>query len=391
MNKIYKILFLVACTILGNGCISYDTATQPITVRIQVIMPDNFNENTAYAGHTVTLGDQTTDENGIATFKNIIPDIYTISTSTEITAEEYRTYTGSTDVQNINYLIAGSLSNTLLATDNTIKLSTNVSARQSLVISKIYYSGTKDKNNKNYLAAKYIELYNNSDQPVILSDYYIGLIESESSPAYPLAATPDYLYLKQIYKFPGSATSLQPGTTIVIANSAINHSENNDIDLTLADYEAKYDGKGGFVNNPDIPAIEPIYSYITNTSMNLIQSGPCSIVLFRTDKDVTSWPTVYKLGASRGNKYIQIPIQYVVDGVECLKYTTNGIETTNKRLYDYIDAGYTNITATSGYSGEVIYRKIQKVENGRTILLDTNNSTVDFGISQTILPRMFKE
>ena len=37
--------------------------------------------------------------------------------------------------------------------------------RQSLIFSKIYYSGTKNANNKNYDVDQYIELYNNFIKP----------------------------------------------------------------------------------------------------------------------------------------------------------------------------------------------------------------------------------
>ncbi|HJD77163.1 MAG TPA: DUF4876 domain-containing protein [Bacteroides reticulotermitis] len=38
----------------------------------------------------------------------------------------------------------------------------------------------------------------------------------------------------------------------------------------------------------------------------------------------------------------------------------------------------------SGYTGEVLYRKVDKTENGRSVLADTNNSSNDFAISDNI-------
>ena len=107
--------------------------------------------------------------------------------------------------------------------------------------------------------------------------------------------------------------------------------------------------------------------------MNLVQGGPCSVVLFSTDEDVTSWETVYVDGKDKGSKFVKTPVKYIMDGVECLKNKSTGVDKNSKRLYNYIDAGYQYTEATTGYTGEVVYRKTAKTENGRTILADTNN------------------
>ena len=87
------------------------------------------------------------------------------------------------DPQNENYVISGSLLKYTVGSSTTIELQTSISAKQSIVISKVYYAGTKDNNNKNYLAGKYIEFFNNSDQTVDIAGLYFGLVESESTPA----------------------------------------------------------------------------------------------------------------------------------------------------------------------------------------------------------------
>lgn len=381
-----------ALAVLATACSSEDNATQALCVQVQVLMPEGFASTAVYAGHEVTLGSYTatTDASGIATFEGVIPDVYDISTSCEISADEYREMTGK-DSQNENWVISGSLLNQTVASEQVIKLTTNASVKQSLIISKIYYSGTKDSNNKNYLAGRYVEFFNNSDQPVDIAGMYFGLVESDSSPAYPIGTTPDYIYLKQIYRFPaGQSFIVEAGKSVVVANSAIDHTANNEVDLSGADFEAKYDGAGATTNNPDIPAIEVIYSYITNTSMNLVQGGACSVVLFSTDEDTDNWERVYKQGASSGNRYVKMPIKYVIDGVECLKNKTTGPDITTKRLYDYIDAGYQITEAISGYTGEVVYRKTLKTENGRTVLADTNNSSNDFAVAKDIKPREYR-
>lgn len=384
-------MMIAAVTVVMAACSSDDNATQALTVQVEVSMPDGFKSDIQYAGYSVTMGKYTatTNEKGIATFENVIPDLYDISTSCEITAEEYAEMTGN-KTQNENYVISGSLLKCTVAASMTIKLQTTISVKQSLVISKIYYAGTKDTNNKNYLAGKYIEFFNNSDQAVDIAGLYFGLVESESTPAYTLGSTPDYIYLKQIFRFPNGAAKVEPGASIVVANSAIDHTANNEVDLSKADYEAK-DAQGKTTNNPATPAVELIYSAYANISnMNLVQGGPCSVVLFSTDEDVSSWETVYADGKAKGNKFVKAPVKYIMDGVECLKNKNTGVDKNTKRLYDYIDAGYQNTEATTGYSGEVIYRKIDKTEDGRNILADTNNSSNDFAVDTKIKPKEYK-
>lgn len=67
----------------------------------------------------------------------MIPDLYDISTSCEITAEEYGKANVSNDPQNENYVISGSLLKyTVGSSWLTIELQTSISAKQSIVISK---------------------------------------------------------------------------------------------------------------------------------------------------------------------------------------------------------------------------------------------------------------
>ena len=78
ISFITKMMF-AAVTVIMAACSSDDNATQA------------FKSDILYTGHTVTMGKYTaiTNEKGIATFEGVIPDLYDISTSCEITAEKY--------------------------------------------------------------------------------------------------------------------------------------------------------------------------------------------------------------------------------------------------------------------------------------------------------------
>ncbi|HJD76304.1 MAG TPA: lamin tail domain-containing protein, partial [Bacteroides reticulotermitis] len=276
LSFIGKIACIALMTLL-TACSSDDNGTQALTLQVKVLLPEGFTGN-GNAGQKVTITRNgqaytvTTDEQGVATFLGVIPDLYDIATSWEITPEQYTEMTGK-EVQNENYTLSGGLLKQAIATDGVITLQTTAAVKQSLVISKVYYAGSKDLNNKNYLAGKYVEFYNNSNDVVNVSGLYFALIESEASPAYLLNDTPDYIYIKQIFRFPSTGrTEIQPGESLVVANSAINHTPfaEKEQDLTNADFEAK-DTKN--TNNPATPGVELIYTaYSTIPSMNLVQS-----------------------------------------------------------------------------------------------------------------------
>ena len=403
IRNIGRTLALCVATLLLASCVDFDDATQPISVKYQVAMPDGF-ASADIANKTVTIssGSQilqaVTDANGVATFENIVPDVYDVSVAWKMSPDEYSQITGEM-VQNHKYTVAGSKSAELLKEDITtpLTISMNISVDQSILISKIYYAGSKDSKNKNYLAGRFIELYNNADEDVDIAGLYLGLKDSNSSPAYTLGLVPDTIFLKQVFRIPTDRQYIvAPGQSIVIVNSAIDHTQTAlnafEYNLLNADFEAK-DQQGKTTNNPDVPALELIYTAFASISnMNLAQGGPCGIVIFDTEENVSNWELAYNYGKTSGNKWMKLPTKYIIDGVDALKYSSQtGVDANGKRLYDYVDAGYSNINAVSGYNGEVVYRKILSItEDGRFILSDTNNSLTDFAASSEIAPREFK-
>ena len=313
-----------------------------------------------------------------------------------MSAADYHQATGE-DVAGNDYLVGGNLSAQVVdATRNHLVLTTHVAQVPTLVVSKVYASGSKDANNRNYSAGKFVEFFNNSDSPIRLSDFGFGLLESSNTPAYALGVTPEYLYLKQAFRFPEDGRMLAPGASVLVVNSAINHRNNKapqEYDLSAADYEVK-DAQGRTVNNPSTPALPLIFtSWAQVSSMNLVQGGPTSIVIFRA-KDATSWTKVHANGKSSGQEYLRMPVSATLDGVDIIKFSpTNGVDLSSKRLYPTIDAGYTHISSASGWNGEVTYRRAAPTTEGqtRTKLLDTNNSTSDCSTTTSLAPGKFMQ
>ncbi len=394
----------IACMLLSS-CVDFSDATVAVTVQVQVVQSADCVGASSLENKTVTLQQNgqsitvKTDANGIATFTNIVPDIYDISTSWSVTADEYHEMTASQEVVS-GAVVTGSINSRLISGAETIRLNTNISVNRDIVIGKVFYAGSRDNNNRTYLAGKYIELYNQSEQEVDVSGMYIGMTETESDIAYTLdnlhtAFADSVILLKQIYRIPADKPYMvKPGGTVLICNSATDHTVNDSLehDLRDADFEIK-DVKGSYQNNPSTPAMEMIYQIYTGTSiMNLVQSGPMGVVIFRTNEDVFNWQKVYAYGKSAGKQWVLCPTRVIMDGMEALKNGNTGIDVKTKRLYETIDAGYAFINASAGWNGETVYRKTMKrTGNGQKILMDTNNSSNDFKVSRTIKPREYDE
>ena len=403
-----NIIYLLSALLLGS-CIDYDDVSREVSVQVKLQMPEEFTKGSDLEGHEIVMSQDgnkltaTTNAEGIATFTGLIPDVYDISCSWEITNEQYMALTGEQAVTN-GCTVSGSLNEQLMSEaqeQQPILLPTHVAVKRDIVIGKIAAAGSKDGNNRNYLAGRYVELYNQADNAVDVSGLYIGLLETTSPQPYTLDNLhEDYadsvVIVKQVFQIPADKPYMvAPGGTVLLTNSATDHSDVNEFeyDLTDANFESK-DETGKTMNNPAVPALITSFSvFAKNATMNLMQGGPCGIILFRTTEDINDWPHTYGYGKTTGSLYyLCVPKRVILDGVDYLKNKATGVDVSAKRLYADIDAGYTNTETISGYTGEVVYRRTASIAaDGHKILMDTNNSLNDFKVSTTIKPRQYDE
>ena len=351
-------------------------------------MPEQCGSAARYRNQRVVLNGSLsyefeTDAAGMVTVSDLIPGIYDIITNWEMSGKEYKALLkdpeGIDDKARV--IVGASLMNQRIFKAEDMVIDLTAAVVKGLMISKIYYSGTKDLMERNYGTDSYIEVFNNSDEVICIDGKYLGLAESVSPAAYPANENPDSIYLRQICKFPGNGSEypIQPGGSIVIAaKSARNHQESaeNTVDLSHADFEVKVmEGSG----NPDVPMLPIISNSTKIQTLNLLNGGPNAVVLFETDEDVLSWPEVYQRGKTSGEMFRRIHKSVVIDGVECLKKPAQtDPDVGSKRLQAEIDAGYITITAVNGNNHESVDRKVSRYENGRYYLTDTNNSSADF-------------
>lgn len=277
------------------------------------------------------------------------------------------------------------------------------SVNADVIISKVYYSGTKTiADNKNYTGApEYIELYNNSAKEYDIAGMYVALVESESSTGAYLVKdqTNNDVKLKQIYQIPVETPFVvAPWSTVVLAANAIDHSSVaiGGQNLSKADFEFGGQKSG---DNPDVPNLVLKYSYLsTMPNINLANGGDAGVLLITKangdkyillDKEENF---VFPNGKDKGNKYYNFNAYYAMDAVEILKTKKNSetgkyeIDETRKRICNSKDAGYVPVpdNLTMNRDGYVAYRKTGLNDDGKIYLYDTNNSCVDFKVSNTI-------
>lgn len=398
--KAIKYLFsILTVALVFSSCVDYSDALEAVTAKVQLQLPDELNGHMTLEGHTVSLQlngvtySAQTDAAGVATFSNIVPDVYNISASWDITSSEYNRITGSSQVIN-GATVSGSLNSQLINGSGPLLLTTTLSVKRDIVISKIYAAGSKDNNNKRYVAGQYIELYNQSNDSVDVAGLYIGLLETDVPQAYTLENlktnyADSVVLVKQVFRIPTDKSyKVAPGGTVLLVNSAIDHSLNSPLEHSLlnADFEAK-DVKGKMLNNPEVPALQNVFNIYSGISyMNILTTGQ-GVVIFRSSADISQLKLTYKFGKTSGTQYGLLPKRYIIDGVDFLRHKATGTDVGEKRLYNDIDAGYISINATAGLSGEVIYRKTASTSvGGHSILMDTNNSTNDFQVSTSVTP-----
>jgi hypothetical protein len=383
-----SIKFLIYFLIFGflASC-QEETIHIPISkIVVTVTMPDGIKPELKFAKRLVTLRSErmiytaTTDDNGKAEFADIIPDIYNLYASWELSGQEY-VQMADTIVENKAALISGIKSKMMVFSEINIELNTDLSIKQSLLISKVYASGTRDINNARYEADPYVEIFNNSDEDQYVDGLYLALVEGDSPMGFPASLNPATLHARQVYRFPGNGTDYKilPSKSIIIANSARNHTfiAPTSVDLQNSDFEFK---GVKYPNNDDVIGMIQIYTaYIAIKEINLQRGGVNSLCLFSTTDNVANYPLDYIPGKTSGNMFMRLPNTSVMDGVEILTYKTTGVDINAKRLQHFIDAGYMTISATGGLNHESVERKVdtQKSIGGRIYLIDTNNSQND--------------
>lgn len=360
-----------------------------------------------------------TNAEGIATFESIVPGNYNISVAKNFTAEEFFEATGVPVPSNVAY----NATVTQQINESTNQTLTLQAGRiGDLVFKQIYYAGSNTSKGASF-RDQFIEIYNNSNETIYLDSLYIGSTlgsnttianggqpydwsTAEGMPNNIGDANKDYLYYRFLFRIPGSGKEhpLEPGKSLIIAQTGINHSvpyiDNNGneqgitdptltVDLSNADFEtymveykrAEYTGTGTFspyrwdIDNPLVPNVDVIY---VNSGNDWVMDalGREDFVIFRTSTLPSTWNKYPAPGSTTGTSIgLQVPSAGVIDAVEIIR--TVETQRTPKRLPVGLDAAG-NFVIGGQYSSQSLIRKTLKTIDGRKILQDSNNSENDF-------------
>lgn len=265
------------------------------------------------------------------------------------------------------------------------------------IIQEVFYTGTLYPTGKQYNGTGYVRIYNNTDR-VLYADG-LAFMESKFTTTQKFDYTPDllssHMTVHAIYVIPGSGQEhpVAPGESLILCDTGIDHRlvNPNAFDLSHADFEW-YDVSSSpsnlDIDSPTVPNLDKWYCY-TNSFFILHNRGFKAWALARihTDKETFLAENYYEYEYTMvlpagtfpmSQKAYKVPNEWIVDAVNASvasEYVWNVTDASLDRGYTYcgeIDHDKTR------YFKSVRRKLLYKTSDGRCVLKDTNNSTVDF-------------
>lgn len=265
-----------------------------------------------------------------------------------------------------------------------------INGNGNFVLEEIYFSGSAAPGNALYLGDRYIKIYNNSDQ-VLYAD---GLVIASSAFNTSLKNnyTPNIMSeavtVDAIITIPGAGKDhpVQPGGSILIAETAINHKQYNPnaFDLNKADFEIVDADDEEDVDNPAVPNME---NFVEKLSINnsgyqafILARIPTTKVAYLKDQVYDfSYPFVMgDMSFDMEESAYKIPNEWIIDAVNLsVKSEFKWIVTDPS-----VDRGWTYTGSFEGDAsrfGKSVKRKVLSTSAlGHPLLKDTNDSSSDF-------------
>lgn len=324
------------------------------------------------------------------------PGLYDVTYNAVITVVDDK---GKTVTRNLQAFAQGV---EISAENSTINLNTYVYVpTDDFIISEIFFAGTLRPTGNQYYGDDYIKIYNNTDH-VLYAD---GLTFLESK----FLTTQKYNYrpnvmasaftVQAIYTIPGSGTDypVMPGEELILCDTGIDHrvANENSFDLSNADFEwfdVSTSPSHLDIDSPTMPNLDKWYCY-TQSFFLLHNRGFKAWALARIPIDKEEYLAQYMYRYNyeviveagtypMSQQAYKIPNEWIVDAVNCSvesEYAWNVVHSSLDRGYAY--CGTMDHDKTRYFHS--VRRKMLYLKNGRPVLKDTNNSSVDFN-SQVI-------
>lgn len=298
-----------------------------------------------------------------------------------------------TDSEEVNVGAASTSDIKVNVTNITIPLLTKQFGND-FIIEEVFFTGVRTPDNKNYNSSRYFKITNNTDKVLDAANLIIGqsnfLTTSNDNPT--LYNVNDSFAVKGVMVLTSTTPKLvQPGDFIVVADNAIDHSQNTSTAYNLqnADWEFPSTNPSlGQVDNPSVPNAEVIYTQMTFNMFFLHNRGFESYVIARfpagQDKNTFlqnqkyDYTYVNSAGNTVSRSVYKIPNSWIIDGVNN-SIPTDFVQTLTSAS---IDAGWTSVGSMNNDAtryGKSVRRKIIGQTSGlKNVYKDSNNSTQDF-------------
>jgi len=369
IHYIYIIAGLLLTSCLADEELSYETYVLPVTLQNPVT---GMGQPSIQVTLTSTLGttwQAETDAQGVARF-TLPAGLYDLSASGSYDDASGTAYLLNCSVTGIVVNAAEALSLSQVKT-----YAMTASRRGSLIIREMYFGGCqKDDGSGAYYRDKYVALYNNGQLPITLHRLCLGMASPYNAHAtngnYQADGSLSYASLGfipaiQAIWHMNDSLRLEGGEEVVIAlNGAVDHtvSYSKSVDLSKGEYYCTYDPLV-FTNTSYYPVpseMIPTAHYLSAELYGMGNAWPFSqldpaffIFDIPADIDITAYANHpdhlwYNNGiANASNACIQIPTEWILDGVEVFTSTSTA---NRKRLTDAIDAGAVYFTGQYGFS-----------------------------------------
>lgn len=378
---------LLSCTQFSDAIDTEVVGNISSKITINAIMPEGVPAPETYQvkfnnyseGYELVV---TADASGVVNVEDIIPGIYTITVSGEVS------YDGFT------YNCNGSLTNEQILRDNlSYTIDVQASKSGNIIFKELYYCGSKTPSGGSYFRDQYYELYNNSNEVQYLDGLCIGNLNPNTAtanlPVWPDEYKDDYVFFITIWQIPGTPGvdmnyPLQPGESVLIAQMADNHQREDlnpacPVNLLSAEFETYVNSTTIIKDNPAINMYCAFWPSMTPQWLVTVFGGAYAI--FFPEEEINPNTYVSPVGVTSKNK--EVKIDRIIDAVELVNDES---KMKLKRVPAVLDAGASTVGAT--YCGKSVSRKIKEtLPDGRIIYMDTNNSSEDFQVNDTPVPR----
>jgi hypothetical protein len=390
-NKVLSLL--AALTVLLTGCMNlgtpYEGDVHLITIR--AVFPEGY-ELHAGAGVTITgLSNSSAYTAALGTDNkvsfNVANGLYSISIQG----------------RNGNHLFNGRLDKVVVSgEDVTVDVNLFHSIAGKMVIKELYCGGCpKLPEEGTYQSDQYVIVHNNDSNTAYLDGLCLGTLSPyNSNTANPwidaLGNLPDFApVIQAIWRIGGTGTSfpLEPGADAVIClRGAIDHAAQYPLSVNLNQpgyfvcYNPVYFPNPTYHPAPGDKITEDHYLEVViktgQANAYTLSINSPTLILFRPEDgtdihDFVAQPDhLVQVPGSAIDRVVTIPLDWIIDGVEVF----NGSSSNNrKRLHSKIDAGSVSLSET--FKGRTLMRLTNAQatqEMGFEVLMDTNNSTLDF-------------